>query len=86
MLEVIDVKMFQPSTIEAKILAVSDSASHMTDINYICMFQSYGKDFTLDKLERDYRDISLFPELKLELTKLYFCWKNLIETLSETVK
>jgi len=32
----------------------------------------------LNKLERDYRDVSLFPEVKREIEKLYQNWKELI--------
>jgi len=67
-------KDVMPSTIEAKIVACADSASHMTDYVYIDMLQE-NKD-ALGKLERDYRDI--LPELKKELLPLYTKWKELI--------
>lgn len=67
-----------PATLEAKVLAAADSASHLTDINYIVHLSDYSKDFVLAKLERDYRDIGIFPWLRDELTPLYEAWKNLI--------
>jgi len=68
----------QPETIEAKILAVSDSASHMTDTVYIEIANRGEREAALTKLERDLRDVSLFPELRDEVTSLYQRWKNLL--------
>jgi HD superfamily phosphodiesterase len=68
----------QPDTIEAKILAVSDSASHMTDTVYIEMANRGEKEAALGKLERDLRDVSLFPELRGEVLPLYQGWKDLL--------
>jgi HD superfamily phosphodiesterase len=72
-----------PETIEAKIVACADSASHMTDDIYIGMarddkslrqsFRAYGK------MDRDYRDIAAFPEIKKFLTPVYRAWKKLIQ-------
>jgi len=53
-------KDVQPSPLEAKILAVADSASHMTDIVYLDMFSRDDYDLALGKLERDYRDVGFF--------------------------
>ena len=71
-----------PNTIEAKIVACADSASHMTDSMYMDMarddkvmkqtFRAYGK------LDRDFRDIAAFPEVKKSLTPVYKAWKKLI--------
>ncbi len=72
-------KDVQPETLEAKIVAVSDSASHMTDYVYVSMITTQGKGAALGKLERDYRDIRLLPELKNELTELYSAWKHLLD-------
>jgi len=55
----------------------------MTDINYIVMFYESGREATLAKLERDYRDIGLFPKFKEKITDLYLAWKNLLEVLPE---
>ncbi len=71
-------KDVKPSTLEAKILAAADSASHMTDINYIVHISDGLRDYTLAKLERDYRDVGLFPELKKEITPLYKAWRELL--------
>lgn len=68
----------QPETIEAKILVAADSASHMTDINYIVHASDGLKKYALEKLERDYKDIGLFSELQEELTPLYEAWKQLL--------
>lgn len=68
----------QPETIEAKILAVSDSASHMTDTVYIEMANRGERELALAKLERDLRDVSLFPELREKMIPLYQAWKNLL--------
>jgi predicted metal-dependent HD superfamily phosphohydrolase len=68
----------QPETIEAKIIAVADSAAHMTDINYIVHTSSRPRKWILEKLERDYRDIGLFPKLKKEMKPLYEAWKKLL--------
>lgn len=32
----------------------------------------------IDKLERDYRDLEMFPEIKKELTPLYEAWKAVL--------
>ncbi len=71
-------KDVQPETIEAKILAVSDSASHITDTVYIEMANRGEKEAALAKLERDLRDVSLFPELKTEMNSLYEAWRALL--------
>jgi hypothetical protein len=76
-------KDVQPSTLEAKILAAADSASHMSDFCYIAMIEFTSKKFVLGKIERDYRDVGLFPELQQELTPVYNCWKSLIKTFPE---
>lgn len=72
-------KDIQPSTIEAKIVAASDSASHMTDIVYADMASRGDVQGAKDKLERDYRDKGLIPEISNELDDLYIAWKNLLE-------
>jgi len=75
-----------PKTIEAKILACADSASHMTDKVYLDIAHSNKlrnyKYQVLEKLERDYRDASIFPEIKKEITPLYTAWKALLEAYS----
>jgi 23S rRNA maturation-related 3'-5' exoribonuclease YhaM len=68
-----------PESIEARIMAAADSASHMTDICYIDMAQNAGKEVVLSKIERDYRDVGFFTDLKKEITPLYKAWKQLID-------
>lgn len=72
-------KDVMPETIEAKIMAFIDSASHMTGGMYLDMIKNDKvKDEVLGKLERDFRDLSYFPEIKEEMRELYEAWKNLI--------
>jgi len=72
-----------PKTLEAKIVAFCDSASHMTDDIYFDMSRDdkkEGREFrAYAKLERDFRDLSSFPEVKKELVGLYEAWKKLLE-------
>ena len=72
-------KDVQPNTLEAKIVAVADSASHMTDIVYIDMSNRGEVEKVKGKLERDYRDTGLFPELQSLVKPLYIAWKNLLD-------
>ncbi len=71
-------KDVQPNSLEAKILAVADSASHMTDIVYLDMFSRGDYELALGKLERDYRDVGIFPELQQTIKPLYDAWKQLL--------
>ncbi len=68
-----------PQTLEARIVAAADSASHMTGDAYV---PSAGMKRTitssLGKLDRDYRDIALIPGLQEKLTPLYEAWKTLL--------
>ncbi len=75
----------QPNSLEAKILAAADSASHLTDINYLIQMSEGQRDYTMGKLERDYRDVSIFPKLKKVLTPLYLAWKRLLLAYPDTV-
>ncbi len=77
----------QPETLEAKILAWSDSASHFTSNVYWLMTESdlFNQDKTddyqaLGKIERDWRDLDLFPEERKEFEEICGAWKNLIKT------
>ncbi len=75
-----------PKTLEAKIIAFIDSASHFTDFVYLDMakenksnkdkFKAFGK------IDRDYRDLSFFPEIKEQLTDLYNAWKILLKAFN----
>jgi predicted metal-dependent HD superfamily phosphohydrolase len=68
-----------PNTIEAKILACADSASHMTWITYMDMLCRNDVDKIYGKIERDWRDIGLLPEIQKELLELYKSWLKLIK-------
>lgn len=77
-------KDIKPETIEAKIIAAADSASHITAFEpYSGIAAQYGKKTALDKLERDWRDISAIPKLKTELGGLYKAWKVLLDNFPE---
>lgn len=71
-----------PGSIEAKIIACADSAAHFLDFMYLDIIMSYKNSIkkysALDKLERDWRDVAIFPEVKDKLEKLYLYWKQLI--------
>ncbi len=73
----------QPITLEAKIIAVADSASHLTDYAYINLIQLESREYALQKLKRDYRDLGLLPEVKAELNQLYAAWLQLIACFPE---
>lgn len=72
-----------PESIEAKIVSFIDSASHMTETMYFNVAQSDKaenvKFRVYDKMERDFRDLSYFPEIKKEMEELFHAWKNLIK-------
>ncbi len=76
-------KDVMPETLEAKIVACADSASHFTDYLYMDMAKNdknLNKEFSAyAKIERDYRDLSFFPEIKKKLTPIYQAWKKLIK-------
>jgi len=63
-----------------KIIAFSDSASHMTSCMYINIMSDSKKDGydAKSKLERDFRDLSYFPEIKELIRPLYEAWEKLI--------
>jgi HD superfamily phosphodiesterase len=72
-----------PETIEAKILAVADSASHLISKAYFEVGAKFGKEAALGKLDRDFRDIGIFPELRQELDQFYLSWKEIISATFE---
>lgn len=72
-------KDIKPNTLEAKIITAADSASHMTDIVYIDMFNKGDFEGGMQKFERDFRDVGVFPELQKSLKPLYEAWKKLLE-------
>ncbi len=70
-----------PETLEARLIAFGDSASHMTQGVYfdIAKENKRGNKYdALEKLERDWRDLSFFPEIKDDFRKLYEAWKAII--------
>jgi hypothetical protein len=72
-----------PQSFEAKIVAFVDSASHMTGPMYLEMAgddkQRNCELRVYEKIERDFRDLSSFPEIQSELKGLYAAWKKLIK-------
>jgi len=72
-----------PETLEAKAFAFMDSASHLTDKMYVEMVKQGKGKKALEKLERDYRDLAIFPEIKQEMELLYLSWKSLILNLTK---
>ncbi|MFA4999397.1 MAG: HD domain-containing protein [Parcubacteria group bacterium] len=80
-------KDVMPETLEAKIIAYSDSASHLTQGIYlnIARREKEGDPYDpLAKLERDWRDLALFPEMREELMELYQAWRELIIAYRKT--
>lgn len=74
-----------PESLEAKILAAADSASHITDIPYIYMMNNgNSRASVIEKLERDIRDTEYLPEpLRDELIPLQNAWKQLLDVFPE---
>ena len=69
-----------PNTIEAKIIATIDSASHITAGIYFDMVKmgTDPKD-VIGKINRDYRDLYFFPEIQDEMKNICNSWKKLIK-------
>ena len=75
-------RYIMPETLEAKIIACIDSASHMTSPMYFNMMRDEkGKSEpeVWAKIERDYRDLAMFPEVQAELKSLYESWKIVLK-------
>lgn len=76
-------KDVMPNTIEVKIIACVDSASHMTEPMYFDIAgvdKENGNEFrTYAKMDRDFRDLGSFPETH-ELKEIYEKWKKLIKS------
>lgn len=72
-----------PKSIEDKIIVFSDSASHLTSPDVYLYVAASGREKALEKLERDYRDLGLFPKEKAKLRPLYNSWKMLIKNFPE---
>lgn len=83
-------KDVMPETLEAKIIAFCDSASHMTDqFMYLQMANDDklgGQERVLPKLDRDYRDLAIFPELQKEWAPLYEAWRTLLQEYDKKTK
>ena len=77
-------KDVMPESLEAKIMACVDSASHMTNSMYFDMAKGdkqINHEFRVySKMERDFRDLEAFPEIQNKLKELYESWKKLIKT------
>jgi hypothetical protein len=71
-----------PESLEAKIMAFVDSASHMTDTMYFDIAKSdkekKEKFRVYAKMERDLRDLASFPEIQDKLRGIYVSWQSLI--------
>jgi len=67
-----------PETLEAKIFACADSASHMTDILYLDMIGQGKFKAVTAKMERDFRDVSMFPEVQKKLAPIHDIWKKFV--------
>jgi hypothetical protein len=70
-----------PETLEAKLVAFSDSASHLVDNMYIDMIKQGNTKRVFPKLERDYRDLNLIEGMQATYTPLYEARKNLLTEL-----
>ncbi len=76
-----------PNTIEAKIVAAADSGAHFYGGTYENILNhSKGPlkekaGYALDKLERDWRDVSVFPELAEKLKEKYEITKKKLENI-----
>ncbi len=73
----------KPESAEARLVVTADSASHLSDLVYVEMLTRRPKTEVQGKLERDWRDIQLMPELIEEIQPLYEAWKRLIEVFPE---
>jgi len=71
-------KDIQPDTLEAKILAVANAVSHMTDFYYITMISRLSKETALNKLKRDCQIIKFLPSVEREIKPFCDAWKELL--------
>jgi len=71
-----------PNSLEAKILATADSASHLTDVNYIIHAQEGDLEYAKGKIRRDLRDIEQFqllnPKLLEQLQNIGRGWETIL--------
>ena len=68
----------QPNILEAKILAVANAVSHMTDSYYLTMISKLSKEIALDKLKKDTKIIKILPNIEKEMRPFCRAWKELI--------
>lgn len=76
-------KDVQPKKIEERIIACIDSVSHMTDSMYIDIVKEGRFNYCMGKIERDFRDAGLIPEIKEMVEPIYRAWKELINRYAE---
>jgi hypothetical protein len=69
----------QPETIEAKILAVADAASHTVEPTYADMASRGDHEQAMELLERDYQIISLLPGVQKEMIHVFDAWRQLLQ-------
>ncbi len=55
----------------------------MTGIDYIDISIKKGTEVTKKKLEGDYKDIGMFPEIQQEIEPLYKAWQKLLDVYPE---
>lgn len=67
-----------PTSLEARILAAADSASHLSDNVYVLMAKRGEIDEAITKVGRDMRDIQAFPELVEILEPVSQAWLGLL--------
>ena len=70
----------QPSTLEAKILAVANAVIHMTDFYYITMVSRLSRETALNKLKKDIQIIKLLPDIEKETKPFCKAWKEILNT------
>lgn len=75
-------KDVMPETLEAKLMVAIDCASHFTGTLYMFLL-NYGKsvDSIVERIEKDYTDLSIFPEIQKTLFPIYEGWKKLFAGL-----
>ena len=72
-------KDVQPVTLEAKILAVANSVSHMTDFYYITMISRLSKETALRKFKKDCEIIKFLPGIEKEIKHFCLAWNELLK-------
>lgn len=72
-------KDVQPNTLEAKILAVANAVSHMTDFYYITMTSRISKETALNKLKKDCEIIKFLSNIEKEIKPFCSAWKELLD-------